>query len=255
MTLAHDDLPGAAPPLVLLHGWTCNRSVMRPVADAFAAHRCILPDLLGHGRSSKSGDYSIATQARAVLAIAPPGSIIVGHSMGAQVAIEAAYQAPDRVAAVVLLDAAFIAPTDKSRAFGEGLRAQLARVDIAEMIEAFGRNQFVAPPDDPATVEALIAVMRATDPEVTRAAWDAILDWDGRTAFAALTCPILAIAIDKPLNHLADLARLNPRCMTGQVAGSGHMVQFEAMDQVAAMMRRFMTLSFGSAPVREQGGA
>jgi pimeloyl-ACP methyl ester carboxylesterase len=114
------------------------------------------------------------------------------------------------------------------------------------MIEAFGRNQFVAPPADPAAVDALIAVMRATDPAVTRAAWDAILDWDGRTAFAALACPILAVAIDKPLNRLADLARLNRRCMTGQVAGSGHMVQFEAMPQVEAMIRRFLSLSFGS---------
>jgi hypothetical protein len=30
--------------------------------------------------------------------------------------------------------------------------------------------------------------------------------------------------------------------MTAQTAGAGHMVQFEAMDQVAAMIRRFLLL-------------
>jgi pimeloyl-ACP methyl ester carboxylesterase len=31
--------------------------------------------------------------------------------------------------------------------------------------------------------------------------------------------------------------------MTGQVAGAGHMIQFEVIDQVAAMMRRFLEIN------------
>ena len=84
--------------------------------------------------------------------------------------------------------------------------------------------------------------MRGTDPAVTSAVWDAIRAWDGRAAIAEVVCPTLLIVVDKPLNRPADVARLNPKVTTGQVAGAGHMIQFEVMDQVAAMMRRFLEL-------------
>lgn len=230
------------PPLVLIHGWTCDHRAMLPVADAFPAHRSTLVDLLGHGASPRAMSYAIEAQAAAVLAVAPERAVYIGHSMGAQVAVAAAIAAPARVAALVLLDPAFIAPHDKALAFGEGMRAQLARVDIPSMIEVFGRNQIVSA-TDPDAVEEIVAVMKATDPAVTRAAWDAILDWDGRAAIAAVGCPVLLIAIDKALNRPADVARLNPKVVTGQVAISGHMLQFEVMEQVAAMMRRFLQIN------------
>lgn len=230
------------PSLTLVHGWTCDHEAMRPVAEAFPEHRSTLVDLLGHGRSPKAGDYSIEAQAEAVLAVAPPRSIWIGHSMGAQVSIAAAIAAPERVAGLVLLDPAFIAPHEKALAFGEGVRAQLARVDIPAMMEAFARNQFVKA-RDPQAVEALVATMRATDPAVTRAVWDAIMAWDGRAAIRQAACPSLMIVVDKPLNRPADVARFNDKLMTGQVAGSGHMVQFEVMDQVAAMIRRFFEIN------------
>jgi len=230
------------PPLVLIHGWTCDHRAMAPVAAAFPDHRSTLVDLLGHGRSPKAASYAIEAQAEAVLAVAPERAVYIGHSMGAQVAIAAAVAAPARVAALVLLDPAFIAPHDKALAFGEGMRAQLARVDIPSMIEVFGRNQIVSA-SDPAAVERLVGIMKANDPAVTRAAWDAILDWDGRAAIAAVGCPVLLIVIDKPLNRPADVARLNPKVVTGQVAISGHMLQFEVMDQVATMMRRFLQIN------------
>lgn len=236
------------PPFTLVHGWTCDHKAMLPVAAAFPEHRSTLIDLLGHGRSPKVSDYSIEAQAAAALAVAPARSVWVGHSMGAQVSIAAAVASPERVAGLVLLDPAFIAPHDKAVAFGESLRRQLDRFDIPTMMEAFARGQFVKAAD-PAAVEELVATMRGTDPAVTRAVWDAIRAWDGRAAIAAVACPTLLIVVDKPLNRPADVARLNPRVMTGQVAGAGHMIQFEVMDQVAAMMRRFLELypsvSFG----------
>lgn len=233
------------PPLVLIHGWTCDHRAMAPVARAFPDHESTSVDLLGHGRSPKARDYSIEAQAAAVLAVAPARAIYIGHSMGAQVAIAAAVAAPERVSAVVLLDPAFIAPHEKARTFGEGMRTQLARVDIPSMIEVFGRNQIVSAAD-PAAVEEMVGIMKANDPAVTRAAWDAVLDWDGAAAIAAIGCPVLLVAIDKALNRPADVARLNPKVVTGQVAISGHMVQFEVMDQVAAMIRRFLQIN---APV------
>jgi hypothetical protein len=51
------------------------------------------------------------------------------------------------------------------------------------------------------------------------------------------------VTVERTMNRLADLARLNRRVSTGQVTGSGHMLQYEVMDQVAPMIRRFLDLN------------
>lgn len=234
----------AARPLVLIHGWTCDHTAMAPVAEAFPDRRCISVDLLGHGRSPASGCYAIRTQAEAVLTAAPDGAILVGHSMGAQIAVEAAAQAPDRIAGVVMLDPAPIVPHESAITYCEDMRRQLARLSdeqIPDMLAVFGRRQIIKA-SDIAVVERNVEIMVKTPPAVVRACWDAICDWNGPERFAQLTCPSLTIVIDKALNRPANIAKANRKAMTGQVAGAGHMIQFEAMDQVAAMMRRFLSL-------------
>ena len=98
-------------------------------------------------------------------------------------------------------------------------------------------------PTDAAAVRALADTQAASDPDVARAGWDAIWSWDGPAAFAALSVPTLVITVERTMNRLSDLSKLNRRIATAQVTGSGHMLQFEVMDQVAAMMRRFFDLN------------
>ncbi len=231
------------PPFVLVHGWTCDHTSMAPVARAFVPkRRCISVDLLGHGVSPKSDDYSIETQARALLERVPDQAILIGHSMGAQVAIEAAVQAPEKIAALILLDPAQIIPIEKSRLFGEGMRNHLDERRPREVLAAFVGSQDVRVADV-AERKASIAQMLLTDEDVIRKAWHGVVDWQGAEKIAAVQCPVLVIAIDKPVNRLVDLAKANKRVMTGQVAGSGHSLQFEVMDQVMPMIERFLLLN------------
>lgn len=241
MTLAHDDLPGAEPALVLIHGWSCTRWTMNPVAQAFPGHRRLVIDLPGHGQSADQADLSIAAQARAVLATMPPRAILVGHSMGAQIVVEAAVQAPDRVMGAVLLDPAPLVSYPKAIESFQGLNAHVQKADMPTFLEGFARKQVVRF-SDPAIVDQMAQVMAATDPQVARRAFQAMIDFDGSARMAAMSCPTLMIVIDKALNRPADVIRVNPKVMTGQLVGAGHMVQFEAMDQVAAMMRRWLDL-------------
>jgi pimeloyl-ACP methyl ester carboxylesterase len=244
--LAHAWLAGDARPLVLIHGWTCDRAAMQPVADAFPGHRRLLLDLGGHGASPKDASLTIADQAHAVLALTPPGAMLIGHSMGGQIALEAACLAPETVAAAVLLDPAPIVPHDKAKAYADAMAAQLAKVDIPSMLRAFGRQQLIRA-SDPAAIDALIDTMAAIDPAIARAAWEQVRSYDGASALIRLTRPTLVINIDKALNRLPDLARASKQIHTAQVMGSGHMLQFEVMDQVAAMIRRFLALALGDA--------
>lgn len=234
---------GKTPTFVLVHGWTCDHSTMLPVAAAFPEHAAVLPDLPGHGDSPADSDYSIGQQASAVLEIAPETAIWVGHSMGAQIVVEAAALAPSRVVAAVLLDPAAIAPHEGALAFRDRMRRDLADThDFPALMEKFSRGMIVSATDT-AAVDRLAALQRRADRQVAEAGWEAIWSWDGRAALAAVQCPVLVITVDKTMNRPSDLAKLNRRVSTAQVMGSGHMLQYEVMDQVAAMMRRFLTLN------------
>ena len=103
-------LLGQGPPLVLLHGITSSSETWRRVMPALARnHTVIAPDLLGHGKSAKPrGDYSLGAYASGVrdllLALGYPRATVVGHSLGGGIAMQLAYQFPERVERLVLVD-------------------------------------------------------------------------------------------------------------------------------------------------------
>src|SRR5215207_11273934 len=93
---------GTGPALLLLHGVTNSSATWEGVAPALSEHfTLIAPDLLGHGASATPrGDYSLgahASGARDVLtALGHDRVTVVGHSLGGGVAMQFAYQFPER---------------------------------------------------------------------------------------------------------------------------------------------------------------
>lgn len=89
--------------LVLLHGWGLSSSVWKPLTALLAGNFTLhAPDLPGHGRATPAGP-SLDEWANALLPQIPDGAILVGWSLGAQLALHLAQQAPERVARLVLI--------------------------------------------------------------------------------------------------------------------------------------------------------
>jgi pimeloyl-ACP methyl ester carboxylesterase len=100
---------GSGPALLLLHGITDSSATWEGVAPSLAEHfTLIAPDLLGHGDSATPrGDYSLgahASGARDVLtALGIERVTVVGHSLGGGIAMQFAYQFPERCERLVLV--------------------------------------------------------------------------------------------------------------------------------------------------------
>jgi pimeloyl-ACP methyl ester carboxylesterase len=101
---------GKGPAVLLVHGITSSSRTWRTVMPALAEHHTVIaPDLLGHGRSAKPrGDYSLGAYASGLrdllVALEIPRASVVGHSLGGGVAMQFAYQFPERVERLVLVD-------------------------------------------------------------------------------------------------------------------------------------------------------
>jgi pimeloyl-ACP methyl ester carboxylesterase len=100
---------GEGPPILLIHGITSSSRTWKRVMPRLAeTHTVIAPDLLGHGRSAKpQGDYSLGAYASGIrdllVALEVPRTTVVGHSLGGGVAMQFAYQFPERVGRLVLV--------------------------------------------------------------------------------------------------------------------------------------------------------
>src|SRR3954452_6405855 len=101
---------GSGPVLVLIHGITSSSRTWERVLPALAEHHTVIaPDLLGHGESAKPrGDYSLGAYASGIrdllVALGHPRATVVGHSLGGGIAMQLAYQFPERVERLVLVN-------------------------------------------------------------------------------------------------------------------------------------------------------
>src|ERR1700728_1030640 len=101
---------GSGPVVVLIHGITSDSTTWAQVMPGLAERFTVIaPDLLGHGGSAKpTGDYSLGAHASLVRDILQElghdQATFVGHSLGGGIAMQIAYQFPERCKRLILVD-------------------------------------------------------------------------------------------------------------------------------------------------------
>ena len=250
--IAYEEHGGGTRPFVLLHGFTGSRRDFAPrVAELAALGRVVLPDLRGHGDSTKTGDangYSFDQLAADLLAFLDALAIercdLLGHSMGGMVALRAALHRPERFASLVLMDTSARVPDNLAREPIE-LAARIAREagmpQLAKLMRARAASPDASRSDADRRLEAewgdrywdewRLPNYHAMDPHAFGALGAALFDQTHLGArLAEIRCPTLVVVGSGDTGFLAaadELARDIPDARLALIPEAGHQPQLE----------------------------
>lgn len=278
--------PAHGPPVVLVHGWTCELRFWTCQIQALSAdHRVVAYDLRGHGRSGRptSDDYSIEAHAGdlgSVLeaAVGPEAgggagerAVVAGHSLGAMTVVAWAGANPEQVrerlagAALVntgmgdLISESFVLRTPDrlagvERAVGRGLlsaRLPLPRspTPISHRVVRYVALSRSATPAQVAFAESM--VLRC-DPHARAGCGGTLTELDLHEAVASLEVPTVVVAGEAdrltPPGHARRLAESLPQLSElVELPGSGHMGPVTDADVVTERLRRLAAAGKGAS--------
>lgn len=224
--------------VVLIHGWTCDRTLWDAQVEALKErYRVLAVDLPGHGASGAAPDYSMRRFARAVEAVMRAEkverAVLAGHSMGGAVMLQFARLFPEKVAAIIAVDA--IMPSSAEAASLAGFAARFQGPGAMANREKMVRGMFTpaTTPEVQAKIEKVMlgtaaetaagAMLGLAEPEVWR---DGVID-----------VPLLQITAGTN-NYITEegLKRRFPRAKLVQAPGTGHFLHMEKPGEVNAIM-------------------
>jgi pimeloyl-ACP methyl ester carboxylesterase len=227
--------------VVLLPGLLCDASVWSAQVAALTPHANVAV-----------ADFSqldrLEDMARSALALRPGPLVVIGHSMGARVALEMMRAAPERIARLALLDTG-IHPVREGEEANRQILVDLAFKDGMAALADRWLQPMVheARVHDRSLMEPLKAmVMRAT-PEQHQRQIRALLNRpDPRALLPTIRCPVLVMVgrqdrWSPPAQH-QEIAALSPNAELVVIEDSGHMSTVEQPDQVSRALLRWLGL-------------
>jgi pimeloyl-ACP methyl ester carboxylesterase len=221
------------PAIILIHGWACDANYWHEQFDALkSGYTVVAVNLAGHGGSGRNRtDWSIANYAADVAAVAQqlPNQrlVLVGHSMGATVALAATPLIGSRVIGIIAVDAL--------RSIGQ---PPLASREIEQRVAPF-RADFVGetrklvseslfPRDaNRALVQKVAYDMSLEPPAVAVPSLQALLSLDLAALLPVIHVPVYAINSDLLPTDAARIRKSLPNFTLDVLDHSGHFLMLE----------------------------
>lgn len=231
-----------SPAIVFIHCLSCDGSDWDRQVPVFAkSRRVVVLDLAGHGKSGGdraawtmkafAGDVKTVVEALHLRRV-----VLVGHSMGGIVALEAARIMPERVAAVIgvdtLQDADQKRTPEQIKEFLRPLEADFRGATTAAVRQLFGAEA------DPALVEQVAAKAASARPGPTLAMLKELLSYDLAAGLAAVRSPIRCIDGDKFPTNIEGNRKYAPTFAAVIVKGAGHFPQLEKPSEFNDLLAR-----------------
>lgn len=229
------------PTLVLVHGWSCDSSYWNAQVEALRdKYTVVTVDLAGHGASgSNRTDWTMARYgddvAAAVADLPSQQLILIGHSMGGPVVIEAAKRLQGRTLAAIGVDTFKSVgspppPPEQIAAFVGGLEQE-----FMSTTRDFVAKTFFTKDADPQFVDKIAMDMAGGPPDVAIASMRSLATWDPGQG---LQVPIIAINAD--LGLLTDDARIRsvwPTFSSVTMSNTGHFLMMEEPESFNAVLQ------------------
>lgn len=175
-----------SPALVFVHGFACSLDDWRFQVDFFSNRfETVACDLRGHGKTpGRAHECSIEHYGGDVAALANnlelESCVLIGHSMGCRVVLEANRLISDKVAGIVLVDGSRNATGDADAAEATA-RATVEKMGYATFAETLFRQMFLKPS---AQADAIVARAVRSSAAFGPELWPRVTRWDaGSMAF------------------------------------------------------------------------
>ena len=248
---------GTGPAVVFIHGFGASlyswRRQLAPVLQA--GHRVVAFDNAGFGFSAApAAGYDNASYTAVLLALLDslgiPDAVLVGHSMGGQIAAEVALAAPQRVRGLVLLDPSGYRGPIRRRVLRQVAAPLLSRTAVAAILRycfADPRrvtpndiDQYYAPVARPPGRRAIAQVLGEFRFDMLR----------GRAAAIAAPTLILWGTADRitPFQEVADIANDLPRAAVVLIHDAGHNPQEEQPAEVNRQLIAYLQYGLPVTP-------
>lgn len=221
--------------VLLLPGLACDGELFAGLRDTLAPWRPQVSDAHTH-------EPSLPAMATRLLADHHGPLLLVGTSMGGMLALEAARQAPQRIAGLALLGSSARADTpelirlrsDAITRFEQGGAEELLRANVLFAFHPQHQS------DRPLVESYVQLVLRAGAAQLIAQNRAVMARADLRAALPAIACPTLVLCgeadVLTPPEHSREIAALLPNARLEIIAGAGHMLTLEQPARVGVLL-------------------